>query len=315
MLLAGCYGSTPPVVKLGLIAPFEELYREDGYAVLHAVRLAVNQRNAAGGVAGRQVALVALNDNGQPAEARQQAANLGVDPAVLAVIGPLQSATVEAAGPELAAQGLPWIGLASVTPEQQPGGFTLDLAPESVASIAARLLASSGVSGPIARVDDLTSVPDELGGAIWLGDAAGGARLALQLPLQTALAGGPALGSPVFAGRAGQAAEGALWLSAGPGIAGLPVDFIAAYRALAGGDPPPQAVLAYDGANLLLDALDLAGQQDGAITRATVRQALLALGAAGWQGLSGQVAWQEDVCLGGAPCWPRLDPPAVVHSW
>jgi branched-chain amino acid transport system substrate-binding protein len=68
-MLAACYGSTQPVVKIGLIAPFEELYRADGYAALHAVRLAVEQRNAAGGVAGRQVALVALNDNGRADEA------------------------------------------------------------------------------------------------------------------------------------------------------------------------------------------------------------------------------------------------------
>jgi branched-chain amino acid transport system substrate-binding protein len=120
-LLVGCYGSTPPVVKLGLIAPFEERHRDDGYMALRAVRLAVQERNAAGGVAGRQVALVALNDNGRTDEARQRAANLAVDRDVLGVIGPLQQATAGAARPELAAQGLPWIPLASAAPAEQPG--------------------------------------------------------------------------------------------------------------------------------------------------------------------------------------------------
>jgi ABC-type branched-subunit amino acid transport system substrate-binding protein len=125
LLALGCYGSTPPVVKLGLIAPFEERYRDDGYAALQAVRLAVQERNAAGGVAGRQVALVALNDNGRPDEARQRAANLAVDRDVLGVIGPLQRAAADAAGPVLAAQGLPWIPLASPAPAEQPSDWAV----------------------------------------------------------------------------------------------------------------------------------------------------------------------------------------------
>jgi ABC-type branched-subunit amino acid transport system substrate-binding protein len=121
LLALGCYGSTPPVVKLGLIAPFEERYRDDGYAALHAVRLAVQERNAAGGVAGRQVMVVALNDSGRPDEAHQRAANLAVDRDVLGVIGPLQRATADAAGPLLAAQGLAWIPLVGAAPVEQPG--------------------------------------------------------------------------------------------------------------------------------------------------------------------------------------------------
>ena len=112
LLAAGCYGSTPPVVKIGLVAPFEEQYRDDGYAALAAVRAAVQERNAAGGVAGYQVALVALNDNSRPDEARQRAANLAVDRDVLGVIGPLHGDTAAAAGPLLAAEGLSWIPLA-----------------------------------------------------------------------------------------------------------------------------------------------------------------------------------------------------------
>lgn len=315
MALAGCYGSTPPVVKLGLIAPFEELHRDDGYAVLHAVKLAINQRNAAGGVAGRQVALVALNDNDRPADARQQAANLGSDSAVLGVIGPLHSATAQAAGPVLAAEALPWLALASLTPEQQPGGFALEAPPTAVASRAAELLAANAASGTLAVVTDPANEPDDLTGAIWLGDAAGGARLAQQLPPTTALVGGPELGSPVFDGRAGQAASGVSWLSAGPDVADLPSAFVADFRALAGGDPTPQAVLAYDAANLLLDALERAGQQQAALTRPAVRQALIDLGGAGWQGLTGTVSWQAAACPPAQPCWPRLDPPLVVHRW
>ena len=52
LLLATCAfpGSVQPTVKIGLSAPFEGLYRDLGYEVLPAVRLAVRERNAAGGV-------------------------------------------------------------------------------------------------------------------------------------------------------------------------------------------------------------------------------------------------------------------------
>lgn len=175
-----CFGSTQPIVKLGLIAPFEELHRDDGYAVLHAVKLAISQRNAAGGVARRQVALVALNDNGRPDEAALQSAKLGVDRDVLGVVGPLAEATAAAAGPILAADGLPWLTLVDAT--------SRDLDP--------------------------------------------------------------------------------------------PPGFAAAYHDLTGVDPTGQAVLAFNRANLLLDAIERASRA-GPPGRETVRQALAELGAAG----------------------------------
>jgi ABC-type branched-subunit amino acid transport system substrate-binding protein len=315
LLAVGCTGSTPPVVKLGLIAPFEELYRDDGYAALQAVRLAVRERNAAGGVAGRRVALVALNDNGRPDVTRQQAANLGVDRDVLGVIGPLHSDTAAAAGPLLAGQGLPWIALGSLAPAQQPGGFALEAGPAWLASQATETLAEDGVSGPVALAGATTLASSDLAGVIWLGDAAGGAALARSLDPDTALIGGPELGSPVFAGRAGDAAAGVPWLSVGPDAASLPDEFVTAYRSLAGVPPSPQAVLAYDAANLLLDAMERAGRQGHDLTRAAVLQALTELGAAGWQGLSGPVHWQRDACPAAQPCWPRLDPPVSVRRW
>lgn len=313
-ILAGCYGTTPPVVKLGLIAPFEELHRDDGYAALHAVRLAVDQRNAAGGVAGYRVALVALNDNARPDDARQAAANLGVDRDVLGVIGPLQGAAAQAAGPALAQRGLPWITLASLAPSQLTAGFALEATPADLVARAGQALAAGGVSGPVATTADAALDTAGLAGLVWLGDAAGGAQLAQRLPPETSLIGGPELGSPVFAGRAGAAVNGAQWLSAGPAQAALPAEFVAAYQSLAGAPPSPQAVLAYDAANLLLDAMAQAGQQ-GALTREAVQAALQTLGAAGWQGLSGPLAWQSDACPAEQPCWPRLDPAMTLHAW
>ncbi len=52
LLLTGCQfpGTVRPTVKIGLVAPFEGRYRYVGYDVIYAVRLALHEANAAGGV-------------------------------------------------------------------------------------------------------------------------------------------------------------------------------------------------------------------------------------------------------------------------
>lgn len=90
LLVAACTlpGSVKPTVKIGLSAPFEGLYRNLGYEALHAVRLAVRERNADGGIGNRfLVELVALNDLNEADEAAEQARKLAVDPGVLGVLG------------------------------------------------------------------------------------------------------------------------------------------------------------------------------------------------------------------------------------
>lgn len=98
LLLAAC-GVVEPVVKIGLVAPFEGRHRALGYDAVYAARLAVRQVNAAGGVGGARVALVALDDGGDRELARQTAASLVVDPDVVAVVGHGLSPTTEAALP------------------------------------------------------------------------------------------------------------------------------------------------------------------------------------------------------------------------
>ncbi len=112
LLLAACSfpGSVKPTVKIGLSAPFEGLYRDLGYEALHAVRLAVRQRNEAGGVGDRYfVELVALNDFNEAGEAAWQARELAVDPGVLGALGGWSAETARAAAPEHRRLGLPFL--------------------------------------------------------------------------------------------------------------------------------------------------------------------------------------------------------------
>jgi ABC-type branched-subunit amino acid transport system substrate-binding protein len=86
-----------PTVKLGLVAPFEGRYRYVGYDVIYAVRLALREVNAAGGVGGYSVELVAYDDGADPAMAIEQARKLAVDPEVVAAMGHFREETTSAA--------------------------------------------------------------------------------------------------------------------------------------------------------------------------------------------------------------------------
>ena len=105
-LLTAC-ASVKPVVKIGLVAPFEGRERAVGYDAIYAARLAVRQANAAGGIGGYRVTLVALDDRGDPELAAQTAAALVVDPQVVAVVGHYLPATTAAATEVYANAGLP----------------------------------------------------------------------------------------------------------------------------------------------------------------------------------------------------------------
>lgn len=107
-LLIGC-ASVDPVVKVGLVGPFEGADRAIGYDVIYSARLAVREINAAGGIGGYRVALVALDDSGDPQLARDVAASLVIDPAVVAVMGHWTPQTTAVAAPLYAAANLPFI--------------------------------------------------------------------------------------------------------------------------------------------------------------------------------------------------------------
>lgn len=127
LLATGCR-SVAPVLKIGLVAPFEGHDRAIGYDVIYSARLAVRTINDSGGVAGHRLALVAYDDSGDPALAADVARALVVDEDVIAVLGHWQAETTAAAAPIYAAAGLPLLPmgrppLAAVPPESLPPAF------------------------------------------------------------------------------------------------------------------------------------------------------------------------------------------------
>ncbi|HIQ05169.1 MAG TPA: hypothetical protein EYH31_05665 [Anaerolineae bacterium] len=328
LLLSGsCHfpGSTRPLLKIGLIAPFEGLYRSLGYEVLYAVKLAVRQRNAAGGVAGYGVELVALNDNGDSALAARVAAKLAVDRDVMGALGPWSVAGAAQALPVFVGSEMPWLVPVPLSDlalaAGRPYAFRLSAGPQLLAQTAVEWALSAGAErvlvsdvgdlalafraaaercGVYAPMRDLeagewSKVMVALGGnAAQIADE----LLALAATGYRGLAiAGPEGGLSIVKQRAGSAANALFWFGSMPPVSeGWSTSFTAEYVALAGQPPGPYAALAYDAANVLLNAIAAGIAQSEKPERAVVADALADTD---YTGLSGSIAfdaagaWQD----------------------
>ena len=354
LLLSACTlpHSTRPVIKIGLLAPFEGLGRPLGYEVLYGVKLALRERNEAGGVAGYQVALVALNDNDDASHAARQARKLAVDGDVLGVIGPFSRATARAVADPLSEAGLAWLVPASAPDEviaAHSNAFRLFASDVALAEAAIEQAVSAEVPGAARRVAvssrgdfaaPLRAAAQRLGVyrpleeplegegfAVALGGngeqvaeellclsgwrrlAAGGhvrrlpagldspARancelLSLASDHGAVMIAGPEAGRAVVAQRAGEAAEGLIWVSSVPpaDAGALPPTFVSGYQTLAGSPPRPYSILAYDATNVLLEAIAFDIARNARPTRQGV---IAALPATQTTGLSGRIRFDE----------------------
>ncbi|MFN8595427.1 MAG: ABC transporter substrate-binding protein [Anaerolineae bacterium] len=110
LVLTAC-AATQPVVKIGLVAPFEGRYRLVGYEAVYAARLAIREINAQGGVNGYRLELVALDDRGETDRAVTAARQLIADPQVVAVIGHYRPTATEAAWAEYCQARMPLVAI------------------------------------------------------------------------------------------------------------------------------------------------------------------------------------------------------------
>ncbi len=128
ILFTACTASTQPVVKIGLVAPFEGRYRPIGYEAIYAARLAIREINARGGINGHRIELVAVDDRGEPEKAISAARQLVLDPQVVAVVGHLRPDSTDAALKIYCEAGLPVIAIESAV-QACEGAFMLGSAP------------------------------------------------------------------------------------------------------------------------------------------------------------------------------------------
>ena len=305
LLACSLPGSTQPVLKIGLVAPFEGWYRARGYDALWAVRLAIQEVNRGGGVAGWQVELVALDDHLDPRWAGQRARELVVDPAVMGVVGHFSPATAQAARTVYTSAALPLITPASVE-AQGDGVFVLTPPPDMLARAVldhlraqsavrvALLVGGDGVAWAEVLVEQMEMVVKvEVGTPGWLDrliaahpdwvictlDASTGGELlrrARQAGLSASFIGGPEWGT----GALPKVARGMAWdtwfvtgAPRGEDLTGAQV-FIRGYHELGEQAPGPDAMLAYDAARALLGALEAIIEAEGYPSREGLRVAL-----------------------------------------
>ncbi|MBI1878709.1 MAG: branched-chain amino acid ABC transporter substrate-binding protein [Chloroflexi bacterium] len=310
--MSACAGvgtvSAPPTIKIGLVAPFEGLHRPLGYEALFGVKLALQERNAAEGVGGYRVELVALNDFDDPVEAPRQARALIADPDILGVVGHLSAATTQTAAPIYQeanmAMVVPW---SAADLESDRGGVVSVAA--NLAETSARLEAAGREMG----FEHVTPLVDghfeAISGdtqALLLdteGVTAGETLLALrQANISLPVLGQVDTGSPQTLQVTQTAANGLIFVSPGPDPQQLDeaASFIAAYRALAGFSPGPRAVLAYDATHVLLGAIEQSLGDNHPPTRAKVSAVI---GTVQWQGLSGEIVFDQQGGRRNAPVW------------
>jgi branched-chain amino acid transport system substrate-binding protein len=313
-LLSACAGvgvGAPPTVKIGLVGPFEGLHRPLGYEALFAVKLALQERNARGGVNGYQVELLALNDFDDPAAAQAQAAALIADPDVLGVVGHLSAATTQAAMPIYQDAGLamsvPWT-LAVAGSDIRRDGVVSVAANEAETAAWLDTIGREWGFSYIARVSD-NQLDLLLPGvqAIELaadGVTAGETIFALeQSGISLPLLGQVDVGSPQVVQVANGAANGLIFVSPAPNPKDMPgaEDFIAAYQSLAGFPPGPRAVLAFDATNVLLDAIEQAMRdQRRQPSRSEIR---VLINQVQRRGISGDLAFDAQGRRIDAPVW------------
>lgn len=110
LLSAGCGGEPEPVV-FGVAGPFQTAY---GGSMRMGVELALREINAAGGIGDRPLQLRFMDDQADPDRAIVVADSLFNDPAVVAVVGHVNSGTTAAAAPTYG-RGLPAVATSATS--------------------------------------------------------------------------------------------------------------------------------------------------------------------------------------------------------
>ncbi|MGB4431964.1 MAG: ABC transporter substrate-binding protein [Limnochordia bacterium] len=97
------------VIKIGLISSLTGSVSTYGQSVRNAVTMAVDDINASGGILGRQISLIILDDKGDGTEAAQAARRLIDRENIALILGPVITPSVMAVAPICQAAGVPML--------------------------------------------------------------------------------------------------------------------------------------------------------------------------------------------------------------
>lgn len=110
-------------IVIAAVAPTTGKWGEMGNDLLAAVKLAVEERNAAGGIDGKQVRLLTEDDKASPRDAVTIAHMLVANRSVIGMVGHMNSGTTLAASPVYADAGLPVVMPVPTNPQITQQGF------------------------------------------------------------------------------------------------------------------------------------------------------------------------------------------------
>lgn len=96
-------------IRVGLITPLTGAVATYGQSVRNAVVMGIDSINASGGINGRQIELIILDDKGDSTESAQAARRLIDREKVALIIGPVITPAVMAVAPIAQAEGIPMI--------------------------------------------------------------------------------------------------------------------------------------------------------------------------------------------------------------
>ncbi len=155
-LLATACTPIRPVAKIGLVAPFEGLYRRSGYAALGAARSAIDESPSDA----IDLLPVALDGTADAERTRRAIQKLLSDDSVKAIIGPLNPALVAEVADLFDGQPVAWIVPYAIDPD---GGFADPIAsPEWATGLVRAVGAEAKRSGAtrLALAGDTAGWPD-----------------------------------------------------------------------------------------------------------------------------------------------------------
>ena len=109
-------------IKIGFFAPVTGAAAADGESASKAAKLAVEIINKSGGISGRQLELVAYDDNLKPQEAVSIAQKLTTKDGVVAAVSGSYSHTTRAAAPIFQNAKIPMIAAYALQPDMTKGG-------------------------------------------------------------------------------------------------------------------------------------------------------------------------------------------------
>ena len=96
-------------IRVGLLTPLTGAVATYGQSVRNAVVMGIDSINASGGINGRQIKLIVLDDKGDSTESAQAARRLIDREKVALIIGPVITPAVMAVAPIAQAEGIPMI--------------------------------------------------------------------------------------------------------------------------------------------------------------------------------------------------------------